>query len=175
MAGKYARLRLLEKTDTENLSLDALQKHGLQGRIQGPRRIDASLVQYIEIYMKNNFSDNLFPDSDLPEGFFEGAVQSVNVNKYERSSMARQKCIEYYGCRCHICGLDFEDKYGELGKGFIHVHHIVPLNEISNEYIVDYKKDLIPVCPNCHAMLHRKINGKTVTVEELKSIINKQK
>lgn len=175
LAGRYARLRLIEQVNTENLSLDSLQKHGLQGRIQGPRRIDASLVQYIENHMNNNFFDNLFPDSDLPEGFFEGAVQSVCVNKYERSSIARQKCIEYHGCRCQICGLDFEDKYGALGKGFIHVHHIVPLNEISNEYIVDYKKDLIPVCPNCHAMLHRKINGKTVTVEELKELINEDK
>ena len=63
--------------------------------------------------------------------------------------------------------------YGELGKDFIHVHHIVPLNTIGEEYKVDYKNDLIPVCPNCHAMLHRKLNNKYYSIEELKSIVKR--
>ena len=67
-----------------------------------------------------------------------------------------------------ICGFDFEKTYGEIGKGFIHVHHIVPVSEIGESYRVDYEKDLIPVCPNCHAMLHRKGGS----VEGLKEIIN---
>ena len=67
-----------------------------------------------------------------------------------------------------------EEKYGDLGKGFIHVHHIVPLNKIGKEYVVDYKNDLIPVCPNCHAMLHRIVDGKEVMVEELKAHIEKR-
>ena len=58
-------------------------------------------------------------------------------------------------CCCSICGFDFEKNYGELGKGFIHVHHIVPVSKIGPNYIIDPVKDLIPVCPNCHAMLHR--------------------
>ena len=70
--------------------------------------------------------------------------------------------------------MNFEEKYGIVGKDFIHVHHIVPLNTIGEEYLVDYEKDLIPVCPNCHAMLHRKVNGKELTVEELKELLNKQ-
>lgn len=46
--------------------------------------------------------------------------------------------------------------YGEIGRGFIHVHHKVPLSSIGKEYELDPIKDLVPVCPNCHAMLHRK-------------------
>ncbi|MEG0771017.1 MAG: HNH endonuclease, partial [Clostridia bacterium] len=61
--------------------------------------------------------------------------------------------------------------YGEIGKDFIHVHHLKPLNEIGEEYIVNPVNDLIPVCPNCHAMLHRKINAKYLSVEELKSLL----
>lgn len=113
----------------------------------------------------------VFPESSLPQDSFEGAVKTTTVNKYERSSIARKKCIEHYGCRCIVCGMDFEKAYGELGKGFIHVHHVVPLNEIGKEYKVNYIKDLIPVCPNCHAMLHRSINGKSVTIKELQDII----
>ncbi|MEG1241999.1 MAG: HNH endonuclease, partial [Oscillospiraceae bacterium] len=65
------------------------------------------------------------------------------------------------------------ERYGEVGKNFIHVHHKIPLNEISEEYVVDPVNDLIPVCPNCHAMLHRKINDKYLSIEELKAIVNK--
>jgi 5-methylcytosine-specific restriction protein A len=43
-----------------------------------------------------------------------------------------------------------------LGAGFIQVHHTVPLSSIGTEYVIDPIRDLIPVCPNCHAMLHRK-------------------
>ena len=88
-------------------------------------------------------------------GYTEGERQRSLVNKYERDERNRKLCIEARGCRCAICGFDFEESYGELGKGFIHVHHIVPVSKIGPNYIIDPVKDLIPVCPNCHAMLHR--------------------
>lgn len=82
------------------------------------------------------------------------------------------KCIEKYGCKCSVCGFDFEKEYGELGKGFIHIHHIVPIARIGKEYKIDYEKDLIPVCPNCHAMLHRKLHGDNITVDVLKNLLH---
>jgi len=103
----------------------------------------------------------------------EGAVTTTTVNKYERNPLARKKCIEYHGCECSVCGLSFEKMYGDLGKGFIHVHHIVPLNQINEEYEVNYKTDLIPVCPNCHAMLHRKVDSDYYSIDELKLIVKK--
>ena len=128
-------------------------------------------VKKLLIYKESNYKEVFFPDTDIPEDAYEGAVQQVNINKYERSAVARKKCIEYFGCRCIVCGIDFAEKYGKLGEGFIHVHHRVPLNEIDQEYAVDFRKDLVPVCPNCHAMLHRKINGKSPSVEELREIL----
>lgn len=84
-------------------------------------------------------------------------------------------CIEHHKCRCGVCGFDFEKEYGKLGRGFIHVHHVTPIHKIGKEYKIDYKNDLIPVCPNCHAMLHRKVDGKELTVEELKEVIKSNK
>jgi 5-methylcytosine-specific restriction protein A len=81
-------------------------------------------------------------------------------------------CIEHNRPVCSICGFDFEEKYGPRGKGFIHVHHVIPIHQIGKEYKIDYRKDLIPVCPNCHAMLHRKFNGKEPSIAELKEKIN---
>ena len=63
-----------------------------------------------------------------------------------------------------VCEFNFEAFYGERGKGFIHVHHLSSLAEIGQEYEVDPVNDLRPVCPNCHAMLHRKGN---IGIEEL--------
>ena len=96
------------------------------------------------------------------------------VNKYERSSIARKKCIEEFGASCVICGMNFEKAYGEYGKGFIHVHHLKPLHTIGRDYVVDYKKDLIPVCPNCHAMIHRIKDGEILTISELKNILGEK-
>lgn len=86
--------------------------------------------------------------------YIEGAKKLVTVNAYERDSNARKRCLEYHGFFCKICGFDAEKIYGKEFEGKIHVHHIIPLNEIGTEYKVDPVKDLIPVCPNCHMILH---------------------
>ena len=111
-----------------------------------------------------------FPDEvDSVQTFREGAVRQVSVNAYEREPKARQKCIDYYGSSCSICGFDFGRAFGQLGKGFIHVHHLRPLSEIAEEYEIDPIKDLRPVCPNCHAMIHRR--SPPFSLEEIKMLL----
>ena len=171
LSEKYMRLKLKIQVDSENLTLPYLIEHGLKAAPQGPTRISDELADYIDKNMDDYAGKNIFPESDMPSNYYEGAAYQVTVNKYERSSIARQKCIEFNGNKCFICGFDFEKTYGEVGKNFIHIHHLRPLNEIGEEYIVNYKKDLIPVCPNCHAMLHRKVDGKYYTWQELKELL----
>ncbi len=86
----------------------------------------------------------------------EGAKKSIVVNAYERNPKAREECLQYYGTDCAVCGFNFGVAFGELGEGFIHVHHLTPLSSIGESYDVNPIQDLRPVCPNCHAMLHRK-------------------
>lgn len=109
-------------------------------------------------------SDELYP---------EGAVERILVNRYERSRDAREACIAAHGCFCAVCGFDFGAVYGDLGKGFVHAHHLVELSRIGHEYAVNPVEDMRPVCPNCHAMLHRR--KPALSIEELKSIILKAK
>ncbi len=97
--------------------------------------------------------------------FWEGAVRRITVNAYERDAAARRACISHFGAACTACGFDFGATYGELGEGFIHVHHTLPLSEVRSGYAVDPKVDLIPVCPNCHAMLHQ--TSPPLTVAQL--------
>ena len=65
------------------------------------------------------------------QGFPEGVATKVLINSYERNPKARAKCIEFYGARCYVCGFDFEAVYGEIGAGYIHVHHLTPLSSIT--------------------------------------------
>ena len=94
------------------------------------------------------------PPEGLPDSGSEGGRVSVQVNKYERDPRLRTECIRAHGPICKICSFDFEATFGELGRGYCHVHHVRPLSEVKQEHAVDPVKDLIPVCPNCHAMLH---------------------
>lgn len=114
---------------------------------------------------------NLYPD-ELPEdstSFWEGTKKTSIVNRYERDSRARKSCIASKGASCVVCEFNFGQAYGDLGAGFIHVHHIVPLAEIAESYRVNPETDLEPVCPNCHAMLHKEI--PPLSIEKLRSII----
>jgi len=101
------------------------------------------------------------------DSFIEGSKMTVLVNKYERNLKARDKCIEHHGAICSICSFDFEERYGQLGEGFIHVHHLTPVSKIGESYEVDPINDLIPVCPNCHAMIHKK--KLPYTIQQIKN------
>lgn len=104
---------------------------------------------------------------DITELLTEGAQQDVHASRYERNAKARKKCIAHYGTKCYICGFDFEKVYGEIGKGFIEVHHVKPVSEIGQEYQVDPINDLRPLCSNCHSMIHR--TTPVGNVEEMRS------
>ncbi|MDA8484588.1 HNH endonuclease [Pseudomonas resinovorans] len=100
----------------------------------------------------------------------EGAPSKVYSTKYERDPNLRQQAISIHGLSCKGCGLNFEKTYGEYAKGIIHIHHTVPLSEYGGSRKVDPEKDLIPLCPNCHAVVHRK-KSSTLTLGQLKKLI----
>lgn len=112
----------------------------------------------------------VYPDEiDNEVVFQEGTPKQVTVNIYERNTEARAICIQKYGAVCSVCEIDFGKKYGEIGKGFIHVHHLKPLS-ISKGYALNPIDDLRPVCPNCHAMLHKR-KPEPFTIDELKGFL----
>ena len=104
-----------------------------------------------------------------PENYQEGAKHSILVNAYERNLQAREACIQYYGAKCSVCGFKFGDHYGDLFRDYIHVHHLLPLSEIGEKYILNPIDDLRPVCPNCHSIIHKK--HPPYTIDEVKEFI----
>ncbi len=118
-------------------------------------------------YASGDAINKLLPEEvNNPKKYIEGASKTVWVNTYERNPVARANCIEHHGYKCTVCSFSFNKFYGTIGEKYIHIHHIVPLSEIKKEYILNPIKDLVPVCPNCHAIIHK--TRPALTVEQLK-------
>jgi 5-methylcytosine-specific restriction protein A len=88
--------------------------------------------------------------------YVEGGSKQVLVNRHERNPAARRECLQIHGTACLACGFDGSSVFGPDGDGLIHVHHLLELATVGKEYEVNPKTDLIPLCPNCHAMIHRR-------------------
>lgn len=135
-------------------------------QVKGGRQI---YNRYLKL-VGNEDSELVYPgEKNTKEGFLEGKSKTITVNAYERNTKARKKCLDFYGLNCQVCEFNFEESFGEIGKGFIHVHHVKEISQVKKEYEVDPINDLIPVCPNCHSMLHNKTPAYTII--ELKNII----
>ena len=131
----------------------------------------------LELDLERYYSDwasdteNVSPVGKIPRPakFSEGASRLVTVNYYERNPAARRTCIEYHGVSCAVCGFSFAQVYGRLGEGFIQVHHLNPVSDQDGEYTLDPVRDMRPVCPNCHAMIHKR--RPPYSIEELRAVL----
>lgn len=122
-------------------------------------------------------------DADLAEAegsaiaaAVEGRVLRRLVAVRERDPKLRQAKIDRSRAErghiaCETCGFAFETVYGELGNGFIHVHHVVPLHFSGT--VETQLSDLVLLCANCHQMIHRAPQWKTP--DELRAIIEAQR
>ena len=177
------RLRFISGNGTKLLTFKSpnhLDPQTLRGVRELDRASAAELDKLLPNFKEISFDkdEDTFPPLDeetLPEEivnaqtYYEGATKHITVNVYERNAKARKACIAYYGVSCFICGFNFKSIYGQSGAGFIHVHHLKPLAEIGREYKLDPIKDLRPVCPNCHAMIHKRVPA--YTIEEMQDLL----
>lgn len=110
------------------------------------------------------------PDNLKEYGRLEGNKYQVITNRYERNTINRELCLAKKGYKCVVCGFDFKDRYGSIGKNYIEVHHVIPVSMLGPDYHICIDTDLEPVCSNCHAMLHRK--NPPLLPNELKQCMN---
>lgn len=164
-SGLYCRLRLLSHIDDPDLSYKSLKSLGVD--LTKDHKINPNHHMRLKLSNNEHHADEVLK-------YTEGNSTIVKVNKYERNRSAREACLEHYGYDCQVCKMNFEKVYGDIGKNFIHVHHIVPLSTIAKTYEVDPIKDLIPVCPNCHEMIHRLSNNDMpLSIDALRQILKK--
>ena len=142
------------------------------------KQIAKSLAKFIEGCDFGGFNSNRFDLPMLVEEFMRADVdvdfrkrkfvdvQNIFHKKEQRTLVAAYK---FY------CDKDLEnahsaeadtlatyevleaqiERYGDIGKEFIEVHHLNPISETEGEHEVDPATEMIPLCSNCHSMIHR--------------------
>lgn len=160
--GPWLTLRLIQNIDTR-ISLQDLHELGLKGNIQSLRRLDDNIANALDFLIRDS--------SELTSILVtEGKKTKVYSTRYERNPKNRQAAILIHGLNCKVCGFNFEKKYGALGHEFIEIHHKKPLYLNNTEINIDPINDLVPLCANCHRMIHRN-KYNVLTVEDLREIL----
>lgn len=152
-------------------------------------------INFINYLFKNNFaysdvsdafskawdsSQNAHEISFIDEtiAVYEGQVQQATTLTYQRSSWFRKKALEHHtiggSIQCQVCSFDFFKGYGEIGKGFIEIHHIKPIYAYTDadlkQNITQALVNVAPVCANCHRIIHRN-KQVPLSIPDLKSLI----
>lgn len=107
------------------------------------------------------------PPEPKPRELTEGTKKHMEAERAWRNPELRKACLAHYGHQCQCCGMDFESIYGDAGRCFIEVHHLRPISTYDGEHEVNPLTDLVPLCSNCHSMIHHGENG-TMSLKELR-------
>lgn len=130
------------------------------------------------IEQTSQFTENTINSKPLCTIYLEGEAGEAQEKIYrERNKQLRQACIDYYkslhGGRivCECCDFDFAKTY-DINDEYIEIHHLLPFSQTEGEHPVDAVKDLVPLCANCHRMIHHGMggNGNCMSLEDLKKI-----
>lgn len=147
----------------EMKDIDVLPKYML--------RNDGTLLAESSSQKRYGQADALF---NPQETFLEGAKEIlIEKKRQKRNDKLRAKAIEQYGLNCYVCGLNFEDRYGNYGAGYIELHHLSLLANSKGERKTTVH-DVRVVCSNCHSVLHHQ--GRVpMDLDELKDFVNARK
>ncbi len=164
---------LLNQYFTELFSIPSVIK---AEKIQRKRKTNGfkRYIEFREYEQEIDFESKQKESKEVQESRTEGGEKIVVSRVAERDSRLRKAAIIIHGLMCAACGFDFERKYGRLGERFIEIHHIKKLRNGEEFSIVNTspENDLIPLCSNCHRMVHRKRNV-VLSITELKETIRK--
>ena len=162
--GEGFRIRLIDKLDGLELSLEDLNDQGVQGRIQGARKLENQALEYVEKYAKPNNAFKLFNSDEieqlasLSENELEAALDKdddsscyvfkeaiVKVRKINKEIIEKLKA--HYNGECQLCGITVG---ADFGKQIVEAHHIEYFSKTQN----NDSSNIIIVCPNCHRLIH---------------------
>ena len=145
----------------------------------GPLTYQQVLILYRDYLLSNGGklkTQGEEDSDDIPNSRSEGELEKLYHLTHKRSRELRNDCITYWKSLhnnriyCACCGLDFEETYGDIGKGYIEIHHLYPISQFPGQHEVNPKEDLVPLCSNCHSMAHAKMKkGHCRPLDELKS------
>jgi len=109
------------------------------------------------------------PELSVSEGKQRLITHLARERNRDIVNQKKSNAIHGKKLHCEVCGFSFIARFD---VEFIECHHIEPISESDErETTLD---DLALVCPNCHRMLHRKIEGKFLTIKELQDKVKEQ-
>lgn len=141
-----------------SISEQAFKRIKFLGEELGVRKVESNTIAY-----------GVTGEHDF-ESYEEGAINKKYITSYERNPKLRRQAIAIHGETCLACEFNFRKFYGEHGAGYIHIHHLRPVSELGGAVSINPALDMIALCANCHAMVHRQ-KHKTLSLVELKNII----
>lgn len=167
----FIRLKFIKFLDSNFLGIDYLHKHGINGNIQGKRRIPKQTLSYIQYHEKDY--DNVISIEELNKDLEEGIHLSKNTSHRKRkerlenaNNYPEEIEIRSRGFKrnpdvvftvlnrangiCERCGNKAPFNRKKDNTPYLEVHHKIQLS-VGGE---DTVKNAIAVCPNCHRELH---------------------
>lgn len=155
--------------DTSN-SAPIGSEFSIHGRLVLPTSLESDAAKLLKI-MLEMFSEIVTAGIGWKDSEFdvEGAKVFRAVTLYERSPLNRRLAIEIHGVTCIVCNFNFASKYGLIGDGVVEIHHKTPVHLMNREKVVDPRTELVPLCSNCHTMVHS--TDPPIPIDELKRSI----
>lgn len=147
----------LDKKLFEEYSHDIYLLHQIANQI---RQISDNPELSIKVSKIEN--DESSETDSVKEGQILYKLHKVRERDKQIILAKKKKVLKETGeLKCEACDFNFEKKYGELGKGYIECHHIIPLShfQVSRETKLE---DLALLCSNCHGMIHRDSSAPTI-------------
>ena len=123
-------------------------------------KLEADLIEFIDLYFLLATKD-LLPSSEALEDeekdLGKEDLRALREHKrIERNQKLAARAKKVHGYVCQVCSFDFEERYGEIGKGYIEAHHLTPLSSLKGQKVfLDPKADFAVLCSNCHRMIHK--------------------
>lgn len=142
----------------------AIGKSYLAAELPSDQQLAEDLQAVVTAFRALTFRGGLDPSSEVDEEDAPRVGGSlIELRRYkmhrriERNPRAAKEAKKHHGNRCQACKLEFSERYGELGNGFIEAHHLRPIASLEEGAAVSYDvaTDFAVLCPNCHRMIHR--------------------
>lgn len=141
------------------------------------------LINHINEYtflLTNGFSEtqrNRVIDTDFNDFISEWGSVSYNITVRKRSKKFVDFAKKYYrrwdDIYCESCNFSFYKFYWSWWDWYIEIHHKTPIfmSDETEWTLLELVKNVVPLCANCHRMVHRKSNN-VLSSTQLQSFID---
>lgn len=175
---------LVSHRTLENKGLATYENIGRDGLHRITEKGEKYLLDNINNFtfiIDNNFNESQrknvieqdYSNLVIEEGFTKFSQVKTKIRSRKLVSIAKEHYSRNGKLYCSACNFNFENFYGEIGNGFIEIHHLNPIFAREDNFEQSLNEALngvVPVCANCHRIIHRK-NDQLLSISSLRELI----